>query len=593
MISKRRLVAVAAALLTLLCLTFLAGCSDEPAVRQDYSVSNYDVHAVLTEHGSAVVSETISLNMLATRRDLTFKIPKTTSGSPFLQQVALSSGEVNGNQEQYVIVQKMDTVSNSLSAYYEIKEDGADLYVKINVLSAAGSRPKVKLTYRLERAVVVNADNALFKRDFFQSLPAQQVEQTSMTIQMPATATDLEIWHLPVSLTDYTDSRPEENSILFRGQPAPGEQATTLYLLMPETMFSRVTVTQPGQTWDSLTREARQAADNLAGLGTARRAAYQLIFVLLALSVILVLIIYWFYDREGTAVFRQRYWSSLPADCQPALLAVLLHKDRPGRMMLATLLDLVRRGELTLQGNVFSLPETAEREYNGLAPFEIYLVQWLFGTVALGSMISTAEIRRYARDTAVSGEMYKNYAQFRRMINEEIERRGLLDNWRMKRGRLIAGLSSLLYLFLTVGSLLWLQSLSSLLLLPPAVFLAVYAWKLRRLSPAGRELYAVGRALERTIRCAVQQKNDVSTDFYSEMIPISAVLSASDRLLEHLTAHGRDSQDPFQDYPLENYGLRPSARSWLEQVQTLGNNINSMAAMLSASLLMSAAHREN
>jgi len=593
MISIRKLLAFAAASLTLLCLTLLAGCSDEPAVRQDYSVSRYDIQAVLADDGSAVVTETISLNMLTARRDLTFNIPYAMPGGASLQQVAMASADGSGSQEQFVVVQTLDTASNSLSAYYEMQDDGANLRVKLNYMAEAGSRPKIKLTYKLGRAVVVNADNAFLKREFFQSIPALLVGQASLTIQMPAAATDLEIWHLPVSLTNYSDSRPLGNSIIFEGQPAQGEQTMLLYLLMPETMFSRVTPSQPGQTWDSLTGEARQAAYNLEGSGTARRAAYQLIFILLALSVVLVMIIYWFYDREGAASFRHRYWYSLPADCPPAVMAVLLHKDRPGRLLLATLLDLVRRGELTLQGNVFSLPATDVREYNGFAAFEIFLVQWLFDILAHGTTISTAEIRCYARDTAVSGEMHKYYTQFRRLIDEEIERLGLLDHWRMKRGRLIAGLSSLLYIILTVVLLLWLNSLSCLLLLLPAAFLAVYAFILRRLTPAGRELYAAGRALARTIRCAGRQKNDVCSAFFSEMVPMSAVLAANDSLFANLSDHGRESPDPFRDYPLENYGLRPSARSWLEQVQSLGNNINSMAAMLSASLLMSAAHHEN
>jgi|GEM_PF-5469255 len=593
MISGKKILAFTAALLAWLCLTFLTGCSNEPVVRQDYSVSRYDVHAVLADDGSAVVTETISLNMLATRRDLAFNIPYAASGSALLQQVALSSGEDSGSQEQFVVVQTLDMASNSMTVYYELQDDGTSLRVKLNVLSEAGSRPKVKLTYKLGRAVVVNANNAFFKREFFQSIPVQQVEQAIITVQMPAAVTDLEIWHLPVSLTDYKDSRPQDNSILFMGHPASGEQAMTLFLLMPETMFSRVTPAQPGQTWEALTSEARLAASILEESGTARRVAYQLIFILLALSVILVLIIYWFYDREGSAVFKHQYWYSLPAGCPPAVMAVLLKKDQPGRLLLATLLDLVRRGELTLQGNVFSLPVTDAREYNGFAAFEIFLVQWLFDTVAHSSMISTAEIRRYARDTAASGEMHEYYTQFRRLIDEEIERLELLDHWRMRRGRLIAGLSSLLYLLLTVGSLLWLTSLSSLLLLLPTAFLAVYALRLRRFTPAGREMYAAGRALERTIRCADQQNIDVSSGFFSEMVPLSTVLAASDRLLKLLSAHGCKSPDPFLDYPLENYGIRPSSRSWLEQVQSLGSNINNMTAMLSASLLMSAARHEN
>ena len=587
MMSGKMFKATLSGLLAFLLLAVLSGCSTEKAVVRDYSVSRYDVEAILSDDGSVVVTETMEFSVQKSRRKFSFIIPYAKAGNAALLQVAISSGS-DAEREQYVVVQLMSSAISNNASSYEIKDDGSNLHIEVSALSEAGSRRKIRLIYSLASVVVLNADNAVLKRDFFSTALTEKVGQAAISIQLPTDAADVELWYLPVSSTNYVDSRPQEDLIIFSGLPATGEQTLTLYCLLPKSMFVRATAAPESQSWDQLTAEARQAALTLSGAETAKTAVYHLVFVLLAVSVILVLIIFWLYDRECAVTFRHRYWQTLPDNCPPAVLAVLLHRDRPGRLMLATLLDLVRRGELRLQGNVFSLPSADKREYIGFDAFEIFLVQWLFDNIAHDSMISTAEIRRYARDVAAIGEMHEYYCQFRRLIDEAIEQRALLDHWRLKRGRIVAGLTSLLNLLLSVGTLLFLNDPISLLLLIPAVFLAVYAWKIRRLTSSGRDLYALGSALRRTIRDLGGEGESINEHFFRDMLPLSIALDNSDRLIDHLIKAGQDRADPFSDFKLDIYGILTSSRPWQDQVAALGGNIRIMTAMLAASLLLSA-----
>ena len=577
-------------LLATVLLAVLSGCSAEKTVSRNFTVNRYTVQAVLSDDGSAVITETVEYSMLKSSRNFKFNIPYAEAGSVTLRQVAISSGSDSG-QEQYVVVQAMNNTSNSnASASYEMQDNGNTLQIAVNVLSEAGSRRNIRLTYTLAQAVALNTDNAYLKRDFFISAAAEKVGQAALSVQLPADAADVEIWYLPVSLTDYSDSRPRESLITFTGSPSMNEQKLTLYCLMPKTMFSRATAAFPGKSWETLTADAKKAGLILSETDMAKDATLYLVFILLAVSIILVLLIYWFYDRECAATFLHRYWQKSPG-VPPAILAVLMRKDKPGQLMLATLLDLVRRGELRLQGNVFSLPASSNREYYGFAAFEIFLVQWLFDSVACDTMISTAEIRRHARDAAATSEMHEYYNQFRHLIDEAIEQRGLIDHWRMRRGRTIAGLTSSLYLLLAVGLPLFLNSMTSLLLLIPAVFLAVYAWQIRRLSPAGRDLYAMARALQRSIRDGKGVVDGVESLFFRDMMPLSVAIDNSSRLIDHLLTAGKDSSDPFSEFCLDIYGIEFSARPWQDQVLALGGNIRIMTAMLAASLLLTAEHK--
>lgn len=591
MISGKVFRAAALGLLIILYLIVLAGCSPQATDSLDYDVSRYDVQVTLADDGSAEVTETVEFDLLKSRRIFEFNIPYAGAGSATLRQIAVSTGSDSSGQGKYMIVQPTNASNNGVSSAYEMQDDGTSMRIQVITLSEAGSRRKIRLTYILSRAVVLNADNAFLKREFFSSALAEKVEQTSLSIVLPTGLADIESWYLPVSQTPYHVSRPNQSTITFSGSPAAGEQDMILYCLMPETVIEQTGSELPGKTWEELVAEARQAASLLAETGTARTAVYYLVFILLALSTILVLVIFWFFDRESHAFFRHRYWYRLPDDCPPAILSLLVYKDRPGRLILATLFDLVRRGKLGFRGNVFSLPAEQKRDYSGYATFEIFLVQWLFDTIAREPMISTAEIRRYARDMAANGEMHEYFNQFRGLIVEEIEQRGLIDHFRIRRGRTVASLSSLLYLLMTVGSLLFLRNSVSLLLLIPTIFLALYAWRIRRLTPAGRELYTMTRALQRTIRDFGSDQNEDKATFFREMIPLSVALGCGSQLIDGLVRAGQSSADPYAEFDLDIYDIVLSSRPWREQVLAFGGNIKTMVAMLAASLLLSTDHR--
>ena len=578
------------ALLSLLAMA-MAGCSAGASADKTFLVNQYDVLAALSEDGSAVVTETFEFEMKQRRQAFEFNVNYGDAGSIEFQKVAIAAGKDSGGNEQYIEVQNTAATGNqSSSSSYELQDDGSKMRIIVNVLSEAGSTRQIRLSYRLPRAVVRNSDNALLEQAFFTRIETSNVIRTSLAIQLPVAMTDIATWYLPVSMTDYTHSRPQDDLIAFSGQPSPGQQAMTLYCLMPVDSFAGAAVSQPDKTWDILTAEARQAADALKIEHSAKSSVYYLVFILLALSTILILIIYWLYDRENVAVFRNRYLQRLPAGSRPAVLALLMHRDRPGRLMLSTLLDLVRRGSLKLHGNVFSLPAGDIRDYSGFAAYEVFLVQWLFDHIARDTMISTAEIRRFARDQAAAGEMHAYYAQFRRLIDEEIERGGLIDLWHVRRGRIVASAASLVYLLLTIGSIIFLRDSISLLLLIPTVFLGAYAWNIRRLTPAGRELYVAAQALRRTIRDYDGENVAMDASFFRDMIPLAIMLDGCERLIDNLLEAGQDSSDPFADFRLGLYGIEPSARPWRDQVLALRADFKIMDSMLAASLLLSSDH---
>lgn len=572
-----------------LALSAVAGCSAD-AESRDFRITRYEQVVLLQSDGGAVVTETVQYKMLARRSDFLFEIKPAPDGSVSLLQVdiAARSDSANRDKDKFIIVSQGKSSSNGSGAPYYLSDQNNDrLRIQVMALSEAGQDRTIRLTYKLDNAVVLGSDTAYLIRTFFTNHADADIDEAVLNLKMPAAVPDIRLWTLPVSTADFTVSRPSDDQLVFVSQHLPGEtNGMVLYSLMPEDDFPGAQISVSQRSWNDLTAEARQADIRLDAAVWARSATHGLIFALLVVSILLVLLIYWIFDRESAATFRLRYWQGQP-NCPPAILAVLMRKAWPGRMILSTLLDLVRRKELTLNGNIFALTENKPVESSEMAAFEIFLIQWLFNHIADDTVVSTAEIRRFSRDHARSGEMATFYKQFRLLVDEEMERRGLLDDRIIRRGRRVAGVSAAIYFIMTFVSVAYLQDAVGLLLIIPAVGLIYYASILRRLTTVGRDLYAVGQAVRRTILDVNSGKVDADQGFYTRILPAAVAMAVSDSLIDRLAHVSQSAEDPFADYNLEIYGIAVSSRPWQDQLRVLKDDLHVMESMLSASLLMS------
>lgn len=584
----RRLIFILALVISLVAAAAtVSGCSAAPVLGRDYIMSSYDVVCVLAADGSATMTETFDFTVVHRSQNFEFDIEYADAGGLTIRQVAVASGSDSQGNEQFVEIQPVKAENKAGATRYEASDDGSSMHVEVTIPTEAGAVRRIKLTYVLSRVVERNSDNAFLNKVFFNSSSVSRAQTSKLTLMLPSAAADVAVWALPVSETEYAESRPTPDSVVLTGQAAEGQAEMDLFLLMPDDFFTDAPSAAVNRSWDTLVAKARQTDLLIKEDALTRSAVHRLVLTLLILSVLLVGVIFWLYDRECAASFHHRYWQNVPEQCPPAVLTILTRRGKPGRLMLSTLLDLVRRGELRMQGNVFTLPPAEEREYNGFAAFEIFLVQWLFDHVVGGHTLSTADIRRYARDKATSGELHTYYRQFRHMIDEEIERRGLLDERRMHRGRQAAVIASLLYLVLTGAFIAILGNFFSLFLLIPAAFLGFYGWKLRRLTPAGRDLQAMTLALQRTV-CDIDGSLEISEpDFFADMLPLAEALGIAGKHIRNLLGAAAHQEDPYQAFNLAGFGIRLSARSWQDQVNALDEDIRIMESMLTASLLLS------
>lgn len=576
-------------MLLALFLPTLAGCSVVSASNADYSISKYDIQVDLQDDGSALVTETVSFDALRNLKVFKFDIDYADSGSIQIDQVnILNRAEEVSSDIAYEIYPLISNASLNSNADYQSQDDGQIMNIQIAVLTEADTTRTIQLIYKLSEVTRRNSDNAALIHRFFTSTENADINQASLTIKLPEPIPDIETWTLPVSTAEFSVSRPQEDILQYQAEALRSNNTLLLYCLFQPEHFAAAKSFDNNQTWDQMTAVARKSANDLSFSNNIRGTIANLARVLLGLSIVLCIFIYWFYDREGRAKFRHQYWHTLPEDFEPAVMLQLMNKFIPGRLILTILLDLVRRNVLTLRGNIFTLADANIQQLNGLTDYEKYLLQFLFEQIASGQSISTAEIRQFARDKTTAAVFQSNYTQFRGLLDNEIKNRGLIDHDRALRGRSLAWVASGCYLAIALVTTFYLKIPGAPLLLIPSAGMALYGWKIRRLSPAGRELYAMGQALKRTINDCDGQKIWTEPEFFANMLPLAVGIGLGGRLADNLIIVGKDNKSPHTDYSLENYGIVPSATEWSTQIQTLSADLKVMESMLSASVLLSA-----
>ncbi len=134
--------------------------------------------------------------------------------------------------------------------------------------------------------------------------------------------------------------------------------------------------------------------------------SYSVCAVLLVASVFLFIRVYRKYDKEYHSDFFGEYYRELPAEYGPAVMGYLYREKEVNKNdVSATLLDLIRRGFITIDYQGESLTSKkpnykmilTELPRKDLKPYENKLIDWFFGVVAKGNVLTLDQLDDFNR----------------------------------------------------------------------------------------------------------------------------------------------------------------------------------------------------
>jgi hypothetical protein len=607
--SGKRLFRIGLALLTLLATVLfapLAGgvfpdglCSAVlptawASILADYQIESYRVDCEIQTDGGVMVQEAVQLYFQQDTQDLDLVLKPGRARQLRLLSVAISAPEADrDNPGQLLeVLPAADSPGLPQSLSYQYNPDDPEGRLRIRAISQAGARRLFVIRYQLDGALTALTDAVKFRRTFFSLTGERTIRQPLLLLHFPTPPDAGSVWFQPVCATPFLAARLDAATVQMSAVELPAHQTMDAVLILPPAVVRPGSATLPqGALQDqatcmaAVTEEARRLAHN------ARRQSglFSLTWLLLIVAVFVLSFLILVTEREGW-LFLNRSAANIgqPSLFRPAVLASLAGRRRPGPLLLGTLLDLVERGKLRLDGHVFTRIATDVKDYAGMAVYEIFLLQWFFERVTLEPTLSTAQIRKYALDRHTAPEFAAYYEQLIILIEDEMAEQGLTDPAKRARARSAGGILAGVYTLAGLGLPLFLHVLPGLLLLIPAGGFLLYGFGMKHLTREGYRQASLVRAFRRQLKnpaegSATSQAACPERD--AACLPQAVALGVSRPYLNQLAKrYGEDLS--LQQRFLERLTGIPATAGEPGSFRQFADDLEIMESMLSASLYL-------
>lgn len=565
------------------------------SVLSDYRVDSYRIDCEISPDGQVVVQEKLDLFYQQESKELAFFLSTGKARSLKLLSVAISAGSpADSTPVQLVEVLPADskTQANLQSLSYSLNADGLNDRLKIRSVGHANETRQVVIRYQLDGALVQLTDAIKFRRSFFALAGDKTIAKPVLMIHYPQGAQADSVWSRPVSPIAFMTTEVDADTVQMSAPQLLAKQKMEAVLILPVSGFAPGAALLPQGTVGNraaVIAEIEQELARMSQLAWADAFLSRLTWILLTLAVFILTILFLVFEREG--LLRLPLDRGLPKGPvaipvhRPAILARLSRHHHPGQILLATLLDLVIRGKLRLDGHVFTLLAHSVPDYQGMSAYEIFLLQWFYERITKENTLAPAQIRKYALDRRTAAEFAAYYEQFILLIQEDMVKEGLLDLPKRHQGKLLGLVMAGFYASASLCIVLVTRSLPGLVLLVPALLFAGFALGLKHLTRQGNLEAAKARHLRQQIRhyASLKKGQPAEPRLDSDLLAPAIALGADKPYLRQLTELYHQDQSLARAFMAQ---LTQSQINDSEHLAGFARDLDAMGSMLSASLYL-------
>ncbi|MBA3926861.1 DUF2207 domain-containing protein [Listeria rustica] len=361
---------------------------------RSFTIPKYENYVQIQQNGTARITENVRYDFDGAFNGATMDID--TSGLPQITDLQVAVDDqafVSSNSEQ----------TGTFKANY------AGDTLKIRVYSPTDTAKKdFTYTYTLKNVITNYNDTAEFNRKLVGSNWEETLDHVAITIMLPKATQngELQAWaHGPL---DGEVTLQDNKTVKLTADNIKAGQFVEAHVIFPNNI---VPFNQNIQAVDKKAAIQAQEA-KLADQANFKRTVAKTIFYggsLLILLIILTTIIvtYVKYTKSKTAVFKDKYCHDIPLDMSPAVMNKLIFMQTGANDIVATIMDLVRKRQLTIEelphpsGNkkkatytITKLPVPSPIE---LLSHETRLITWLIDKIGDGEKVTLKEINAYAK----------------------------------------------------------------------------------------------------------------------------------------------------------------------------------------------------
>ncbi len=611
-------------LIILLAVQVVSGCTNGLG-QPDYTVENYDITVQLQPDGNAVMTEKLLLNLNEDLRQLDLYVNRLRNSR--LGDLSISISEKDPDPDQlalppeestilYQDLQPGDPESSAQSPLTWLQQEQENsIRLKLSLILAQGSSYQITVRYGLEQLVRRDEEIAYIRQQINILSDNVPMKNVNVKYYLPYQPAGDDSWLRMIGDSEPQSSNVEVDSWTTSWDKMTSQDFPETIMIMPADSFLQIEEFSNLPTREVLINEAQERVTKVDRKIFWRESVQALVYFLLVLALVFILLIYFIFDREGIASFRARYYLPESIELPPAVMSMVMRTGRPAGLILSTLLDLVKRKELKLEGQVFTWLHADRNDYTGFRAFEIFLLQWLFEKASGGSKtLSAVQLRDYAKTRSTAEEFRGYYDQFVELLSEEMISHGLFDESKSYYGRLIGQALAAAYVVLAIMACVYLMSPLGLILLIPSIVFFLYALSLRHLTSYGNEQYARGLAFRRYLSQFYELDRNITDiklpdcEDAVELLPYAVSLNRTKLYMRQLLMMAKDNSVACGSELLETYQNRAlatadigkkgensgssekssaAAAAAVEQIRLLGRDLVTMESVLAAGFYMS------
>ncbi|MFZ7134205.1 MAG: DUF2207 family protein [Eubacteriales bacterium] len=349
------------------------------------------------------------------------------------------------NEKAY---QKMDAFDTGRpEGYFAVEPSGRKTRIEWYYRSGENETKIFKIQYRVHGAATLYNDCVDYFQKYVSSDNVYKIKNLSVLVHLPqgATQDNTKIWaHGPVG--GNVDFQGETDVMLTMKGVPPGNYIEARFLMPAEVIKSggdKVSMDRYNELYE-MENQAAEESDEKATFNGFISVITMMISVLIMLLPMISIIRYRRKLKRLKPEVEPKYYRDLPSNIYPAELDYLMNhytgKINSSQQISATVLDMINKGliqgEVKEDRSVFGKKKdtifiTSTKKWDGVAPHEKLLLQFLFNTVGKGSdRVSLKEIKKFCSNNSSAKEAYKFYTDFESKVKSIVKGRGFFETKR-------------------------------------------------------------------------------------------------------------------------------------------------------------------
>ncbi|AZV57373.1 DUF2207 domain-containing protein [Clostridium sp. AWRP] len=437
-------------------------------------LSMFNINTTIKEDGSINVEEIITYNFKdnynGAYRDI------STIKTKGINNLKVSLISQNGSEVPF---KESSNVKNGDNGVFEILSKGTNLFgIKIYCPSK-NEKKTFKITYTIKNVSVKYNDIGEFYYTYWSDYNEAKIDNLKIHINLPENIDKqyIKAYYHGISNGEYTI---KNGNVDYFFPHVKSKELVQVRLLFPSKLIPLCkNISNKNMLNTILSQETnykKQQQEKIAHIILVRNIVNIIDAVLCFLSIFLIFKTPKKFSKVEDTSYSVYSPVEIPEDCTPAVAAYLTARTINGRTIYATILDLWRKGYLTIEKNIL---DSAEKKLNFLIiknkepdwlllKHEKYFMHWIFDIMGSGQNVNTLEIKKHCKRSS----SHSNFANWLNLIKEESKSRNYYDIEASKAGMFIIILAVVELIFSTIS--LMTEAHAGIFSLIISIFMIVY-----------------------------------------------------------------------------------------------------------------------